>query len=382
MSVPQHDQGLGLAPSRRRPRVARRAILAAGLIGVLALARLWPEADPWPPSVVLTRPPRSGLFEWADDGRLVFGTRAGTVRLDPATGRAETEPTAGLTLGRVLTGDRRHFAATAFAVDDTRQVVRGDAASGRVEARFGDAKLEVFHPTIEPGERSIRVFLRDGRGAYRLRQVVAWDPATGAASRHPITGPAWVGPLDPSGVVAPDGRTIAYVDRARRGVQLWDVDADRPIGGLLGAGPTPLSESSEATFTPDGRQVVLCRAEGRAELWDRDGTLVRAFAIHTGYDVMRAVISPDGRTLAAQGIIPPPRSWARRAAWAARSYLAPVEHRRATCEVALVDLATGRRVARAAGDSDVLFSPDGRRVATTGYGDALSIRAVPTEEGR
>lgn len=98
--------------------------------------------------------------------------------------------------------------------------------------------------------------------------------------------------------------------------------------------------------------------------------------VHSGFRPSGASLAPDGRTLASRGVIDPPRSCAGRAAWHARSDLA-AGHWRVNRAVVLIDPATGRRLARAAGESDVLFSPDGRREATTGFGGQLSIRVVP-----
>ena len=361
----------------------RRVAVAAGivLVGALALATCWPRADPWPARAV-PNVRAAGLLEWGEDGRLVFGGRDGSTAVDPATGQSSPLPAGELILGRRYDRDRRRFVATAFprGGPDTRAVVWGDAATGAVAGRFGDARLQAFHPTFEPDGRSIRVFLRDVAWPHRIRQVLTRDVATGAEVRRPITGPARLGAGAPAEVVAPDGRTIAYVDPAGAGVQLWDVDADRPLGPAFGAGPPPLAGPSPAIFTPDGQYLVVICADVRAEVRDRAGRLVRAFVLHDGFATEQLAIAPDGRTLASTGYALPPRGWPGLAARWLRS-LVPIWHVRASREVVLVDLASGRRLARAAGVRDVHFAPDGRRVVTREGDGTYAVRDVPPPPG-
>ena len=360
-------------PSLRRQMIGGAIVL---LLGVLAVAVSRPRPDPWPARAVVVGPPGGKLLDWGNDDRMVFGDRVTVVAINPTSGESQTRLADGLLAGRASSRDRRHFVATDLLANDAHQVAWGDAASGAVEARFGDPGLQAFRPAVEPGERSVRAFLRDARWPNRIRQVATWDVATGAESRRPVTGPSWADPRTDGEVVAPDGRTIAYLDRATHGVQLWDVDADRPIGGPFAAGSTPLAPAEGSTFTPDGQRLVLTRGDGRAEVWGRDGTLVRRFVVHAGFRTLLAAVSPDGRTLASGGVLLPPPSWAGRAVLQTRAFFAEAQWR-ATHEVVLVDLATGQRLARAAGAAAPRFAPDGRDVATLGRDNTWTIRAVP-----
>jgi WD40 repeat protein len=94
--------------------------------------------------------------------------------------------------------------------------------------------------------------------------VRIWDVASGAAKGAPLTG---LKPFTMTVDISPDARTVVGADDKGH-VLLWDVAT-----GTLIAGPLPGPSSQEAvaaSFTSEGRSVVVVSATGSAWRWDVD----------------------------------------------------------------------------------------------------------------
>lgn len=112
----------------------------------------------------------------------------------------------------------------------------------------------------------------------------------------------------------------------------------------------------EATFSPDGRQLVTASEDRTARLWDvTTGKLLRTFSGHKG-GVRSVAFSPDGRVLATASVDQTAKMW---------------------------DMATGRPLltlsAHASGVVSVRFSPDGHRLITA-YDD-MTAKTWDTDSG-
>jgi WD40 repeat protein/DNA-binding SARP family transcriptional activator len=96
-------------------------------------------------------------------------------------------------------------------------------------------------------------------GAVRL-----WDLATGKPLGGPLTG---LGGLVDTVDLAPDGSTAVGADTAGN-VLLWDVRIRSAIGDAV---PGPVAgRNAAASFTPDGRSVVVVSDTGAGWVWDVD----------------------------------------------------------------------------------------------------------------
>ena len=194
----------------------------------------------------------------------------------------------------LTTGDER--------VVPRREILTPDRVSpdGRYALRYGfDQELriigvatgtEIRRQTVAE-DYSASIFAADGRSvlifsgvANVVREVQAWDLATGTVASRPLSRPPTILPGTeriPLWVPSPDGQgLLAYRDRAaRRGrLQLWDVArrSARPVAmlqdpdesGLSGFGGEPASSRPTADFscTPslDGRVEDLGRRASRA----------------------------------------------------------------------------------------------------------------------
>jgi WD40 repeat protein/class 3 adenylate cyclase len=178
--------------------------------------------------------------------------------------------------------------------------------------------------------------------------VQFWDPETRRAR----------GEFDAGSSVTdlafnPDGTLLAV--GTDRGVLVWDLDAQRPLGGLL-TGPSGLATTAVA-FSADGRQLAAAFAE-TARIWN-----VRTRArvdVSSRSTIESLAFSANGNTLAAARLNDPPALWDLRRPSAPPRVLANV------------------------GDAlSIAYSSDGRRLAAgTAQGqvmllDARTLRPLP-----
>ena len=350
-------------------------LLAAG--GGLAV-RGW--LDPWSPRLVI-RPPGE-TFGWgiAPDGRAlqVSGHRADDgvqvlSDVDLATGRPLTDRPEPLVPMRSYAADGRSYVG--LSTDRDRAVVRVDVASGAVTGRYVAEPFQSSWPTRRDGGRSVRAYLHDGD---RVAEVATWDTATYAVSRRPFNGPPDGG--RPLRVVqaTQDRRTLIYADSRNDGVQLWDGELDRPIGGLLRTPTTRIAQQVQPEVTPDGRTLVVPRDDGQVDVWAiPEGRLVRTVRVHpAGFRSFGMALSPDGRVLAS-GAADSTATTGLASAWARMRDLSPALHARSTREVVVVDLATARRLARFPGEGGPLITPDGRTLVTQDHDGSYPVRTIP-----
>jgi serine/threonine protein kinase/sugar lactone lactonase YvrE len=169
-----------------------------------------------------------------------------------------------------------------------------------------------------------------------------------------------VGPLDQSKSImksvafSPDGKTIAGVTN-RGTVTLWDTATQRVKVGLPDG-----NGFRNVVFTPDGKLLANPGLGKDLRLSDAaTGRTVRTITDATGSDV---AFSPDGKTLA-------------------------VPDSDGTHSLRLYDVATGRSTVafdRAEGDlvANVIYSPDGKAIASWGHGNVIRLWDVASRQIR
>ena len=142
---------------------------------------------------------------------------------------------------------------------------------------------------------------------------------------------------------SPDGRRVVVVARVDHIAELWNADTWQLIAVFRAEG----GDMSQAIFTPDG-QRILTLSPKRVQIWSaNDGRPLVRLDAGPSQTFRRAAISPDGRWIAT-----------------------------ADDRLAVWDAETGRALAttaRSAHFSDVRFSPDGRRIATTSFDGVVQL---------
>jgi WD40 repeat protein len=287
-----------------------------------------------------------------------------------------------------------------FAPDGKTLAYAGQYTIHLCDVKTARERVSADEPTEVPVAAQ---FTPDGRHvviAHQWQWISVWDAGTGRLLRR--FGVDFPTHMLNSAVLAPDGRTVAASYASGRANNFW-VIWDTETGEELRRFPQGDSSLLDLRFTPDGRGLVSCGFRHSASLWDPDtgqnlhhfgepskgsysasfdatGTLLAMadwdgtpslfrfadrsplHSIPTPFHVGGpAVLSPDGRTLAA------------------------TTHG----QFILVEVATGQRwVEKTIPDPGrrfpshaVAFSPNGRLVAWGGLDDTvLLLDAVTGEE--
>jgi WD40 repeat protein len=168
--------------------------------------------------------------------------------------------------------DRFRTPGTVEELDFTPDGSRLVASTG-----WGDGGYFVLWDTA--GQRSMKTLRADDAGVLtadvsadartlmtggQTGAVRLWDLATGKPLREPLTGlSGFVDTVD----LASDGNTAVGADAAGD-VLLWGVRTRSTIGDAV---PGPLAgRNAAASFTPDGRSVVVVSDTGAGWVWDVD----------------------------------------------------------------------------------------------------------------
>jgi len=334
----------------------------------LTVAWVW-ALPGWEPRWELTdhRASVSALAFTPDGGRLLTGTRDGTVRAwDLATGKAGP---ATWKRPRPITGLAFTAGGEALVESHPEGVVVADPATGQHRHRIDPTGLGRAFMAVGPagwvgvtgadgqvivwdvaGRQAVRVFhgrMASGGGDLAVR---VWD-----LSRHPgldtLAGPGpWAGTL----AVSPDGARVAvgprpYGTPSGDRVLVLDAATGRELRRLPTAG--------DVAFSPDSRRLATGWPGGGVTLWDAEtGAAVWSRPDGAGPGGRRLAFSPDGSQLA----VADPRGGVRLLATADGSPAG--------------SLGSGGGVVHAVG-----FSPDGSRLAVAGA-DGLDLWDVRARE--
>ena len=361
----------------RKQAIGRRRVALGGLALVLALGAglIWTRRDPLPVRAVIR--PQGWFWEagFGHDGRsYLVQVRGGLVRHDAATGRAiGFIPLDCKLAAQGWSEDEGGRTATAIASapDDTSSLLKVDAATGAVRARFaGSPGRQLCCVRPADGGRALASVLI---GGGKAPEAITWDVATGATTRRAVGMPRF-----PIGGTA-DGRTWAYLDPARDGVLLWDAAADRPLGPAQRDPADPAATGGCAPFGADGRSLAVARADGRIEFWDFPAArLLRTVAAHrAGFAPTFGLFSPDGRLLISLAQRTGP-DWRSRGLDRYNGLVPPNWRVYDNHETVVLDVDAGAVVARWPGVMyPPQFSPDGRTLAVQEPDGTFSLRDVP-----
>jgi tetratricopeptide (TPR) repeat protein len=214
-----------------------------------------------------------------DSRRVVTASSDGTARVwDAATGRQLS----------VFSGHGKPVARAAFSPDGTRVVTSDTENSARIWSAETGAQLAVL--SGHTGAIVKLAFSPDGKrivsaspfdGTVRL-----WETETGKPAGPGILmrTDAW------AAAFSPDGRRIVVT-----AISVTVIDAE--TGDTVAAYPSLGERVIDATYSPDGRFLLLASLDGTARIWNaEDG---RPISVLTGHadGVYTVAMSADGRRL-------------------------------------------------------------------------------------
>ena len=387
MNLPASWRALGL------PRPGRRSLAAIGLLAAALGGLGWVAwrtfVDPWPARATFDDP-QAWLLGFSADGRdflssdWLLDPGATIMPREVSSGRARP-PWADLLAGFpkvwAFSPDGRSFAiASSEDVRDSAKITLVEMAGGRQRWSVVVGHSDVYDIGWTADGKAAWACLGDSSSVHEL---ATWDPATGEKlSSRAISAPG----MGNFAAVSRDGRVLAYYSYARwrSGVTLWDLEEDRSLGRLENPSTTATVAEQRTNFTDDGRTLAISQGDGSVAIWDVPSrTLLRSIPVHSQggwsdrmFSVNALAVAPDGRTFASVAAEPPDESlfsriWGRftGGGW------------RADSELIVVDIATGRHLARARTGSPPVYSPDGRTIATRDEA-GIRIRDVPASPRR
>jgi WD40 repeat protein len=298
---------------------------------------------------------------FSPDGNLVAGGGPNGVALWDANAGTQLRQFAGPSSMLALSRDNRRL-----LTGDGYTVTVFDTGSGNELGRFQAARA---------------VFSEDGESVITLtleRSIRLWEIATGKELQR------WAGELgNMSNIVfAPDGRSALAIGEGKA-AGLWRVEAGQEQRLVVG-----IDSARCITTSPDGRLALLSLKDGSARLYEvATGREVRRFEGDGDAAVTATAFSSDGRLALTCFFGGRAVLWQVATGRKVQSFLDP-EHKSlgsvafsrdgksvlTAGEVAtLWDVSTGKPLRTFGGISvkRALFSPTGRRVIGSGYGDTL-----------
>ena len=362
-------------------------MLVAASLGGLATWQVYRWLTTWPARLELRT--ESGHFPeaFSPDGSRLLTRGAwgvGTFLWDLRDGRQEASwPVAGKRsrLPGALSPDGRTLASPWHVPNSLKNfsIDLIDVASGQARSTF-DSPLEGLQGLrFREGGRVVRLVASGRTSGYRVVDV---DVAGGqVVSDRPLTQAMPTGFLGPSALSA-DGRLLAVSGPTPGAVGgspalvVWDLDRDREVFRL----PTPARAANpvRAAFSPDRKRLALGFADGSVELWDVEGRsrIWSARDHDRGFSPEALAFSPDGSILASTATF---RGLTLSFGLVEAAFAAAFRERgrQNQDELILFDAADGRPLLHAGNYGHVVFSPDGKSLATSHEDEVVRIHDVP-----
>ncbi len=223
------------------------------------------------------------------------------------------------------------------SLDKTGKIRVWAIESGALESSF-DASPELGRALAVSADGS--KVASGGRQGY----VVLWNPSAGK-----VAGPTATGVDDVSALAfSPDGKILAVGDQ-RGKILLFDPATGRPLRTVEGH----RKEVTSMLFDATGKRLVSACEDGSIRVWDAaTGKELAAPPVHTA-TVGHLALHPDGKTLLSVDTSGNARLW-------------DLDR----------SVPAGELQERGRGLVGGAFSPDGSRVALTGFG-GLALRSLP-----
>jgi WD40 repeat protein len=318
----------------------------------------------------------------------------GEVKLwDVATGKntATLKGHAGKVWGVAFSPDGKTLASgggrSGNAWPGTGELKLWDVATGKNIATLKSYPGVVCCVAFSPDGKALASSIRDGT-------VRLWEVATGKNSAT-FEAPEYGG-LSLCVAFSPDGKTVAVGGgpvKQRDGpgatgeIQLWDLAAGKKTATLQGhpgdgCFSNMFARAFSVAFSPDGKVLVSGGAR-TIELWEvATGKNLATFQYATGAVVWRAELSPDGKTVAWVG--GPQDDWraelspdGKAVVWVGGPQDDPAACPPPKCPIRLLDVTTGKTTAilkaHAGGVLSVVYSPDGRTLASGGADSMIRL---------
>lgn len=164
---------------------------------------------------------------------------------------------------------------------------------------------------------------------------------------------------------SPDGSTLASIDFDH--IRLWDVRSEKQPRIFA----TTTYSFTRLSFSPDGKMLASGSSNKAVYLWDvASGEPLHTFGKHTN-EVQDIAFSPDGKTLVSSSYISVRETF--------NGYVD-----RSKYSIQLWETATGKHLHTFTGKegeeaaNSVSFSPDGKTLASGGWGNHFSLWDIPT----
>ncbi len=352
---------------------ASLALLALALLICVGIS-IRGSFDEWPARAILKTPRDTWPLAFSPDGRTFLTSGAGGITSwDVASGRKRDlwaiDGDRGAGMG-AFSPDGRTFAAAGASRPQATSIELIDTTSGRSRASLSTRFPSIYALRFADDGRTLRAFLGE---PFDLKEVVTWDVETGQeTSSRPLSAPTKGGIT----AISADGRTLAIGPINRMAVELWDLDADRSLGSVANLKSTSSVIWGGIGLTSDGRTLAVAREDGTIELWDVPTRSLRStLPGHApGFTYSGLRFSPDGRTIAANSHYQPTSTIGQiqTSLWRSAGFAG-----RDDSGVVVLDIATGKRLARTSTAIHPFYSPDGRTMATRERDFSVKLRDLP-----